>query len=207
MLFYDQLQRFRSPAAVATAPHRIAGAFGKTELLHDLGLEEEVVGITKFCVHPAEWLAQKTRVGGTKTLDIQKIAALQPDLLLGNKRGERPGADRTAGRPLPIWMSNVSTLADALDMILRVGSLTDRAVAARQSLGADIRQAFEVLEQGPPRPRIAYFIWRKPYMVAAADTFIHSMLTCAGFDNVFAPPAAAATRKSRSMNWRLPNRK
>lgn len=184
MLFYDQLQH--SVHLHQWPPRRIVSLVpSQTELLHYLGLEREVVGITKFCIHPAAWFQQKTRVGGTKTLDIQKIAALQPDLLLGNKEENDQAQIEGLAARYPVWLSDVSTLDDALDMILRIGSVTDRAAAARQ-LTTDIRQAFEVLETGYPRSRAAYFIWRKPYMVAATDTFIDNMLTRAGFDNVFA---------------------
>ncbi len=57
----------------------------QTELLHDLGLNEEVVGITKFCVHPEEWFRNKKRVGGTKTVHIDIVRSLQPDLIIANK--------------------------------------------------------------------------------------------------------------------------
>ena len=60
----------------------------QTELLFDLGLGERVVGITKFCVHPKEWFDTKPRVGGTKRVDFEKIAALKPDLIIGNKELE-----------------------------------------------------------------------------------------------------------------------
>lgn len=184
MLFYDQLQR--SVQLPAWPPRRIVSLVpSQTELLHYLGLEQEVVGITKFCVHPAAWYQHKARVGGTKTLDFQKIAALQPDLLLGNKEeNEQAQIEVLAGR-YPVWLSDISTLDDALDMILRIGSLTDRAAAARDLVGG-IREAFSALDVQQPARRAAYLIWRKPYMVAAADTFIHDMLTRMGCRNVFA---------------------
>lgn len=184
MLFYDQLQR--SVHLPRWPPRRIVSLVpSQTELLHALGLEQEVVGITKFCIHPTAWFQQKTRIGGTKTLNLATIAALQPDLLLGNKEENDQAQIELLAARYPVWLSNISTLGDALDMILRVGSVTDRATAARQ-LTVNIRQAFDTLKPALPRPRAAYLIWRKPYMVAAADTFIHDMLHWAGFDNVFA---------------------
>ncbi|MFM1745602.1 MAG: hypothetical protein RLZZ630_1539, partial [Bacteroidota bacterium] len=62
-------------------PKRIVSLVpSQTELLADLGLEHEVVGITRFCVHPAAWHSSKTRIGGTKDPRIDQILALQPDL-------------------------------------------------------------------------------------------------------------------------------
>jgi len=174
MLFYDQLQR--SVHLPQWPPRRIISLVpSQTELLYDLGLEQEVVGITKFCVHPPAWFQQKTRIGGTKTLDLQKIAALQPDLIIGNKEENDQAQIEALASQYPVWLSDIMTLEDALDMILRLGSITDRAVLARQ-MSTDIREAFEALEWTRPYPRAAYFIWRKPYLVAADATFIHNML-------------------------------
>lgn len=166
-------------------PRRIVSLVpSQTECLHALGLEAEVVGITKFCVHPQAWFREKTRVGGTKTLNLDKIAALRPDLLIGNKEENERGQIEVLAQRHPVWMSDIGTLADALDMIRRLGALTGPAERAR-ALAADIAARFEALGIPAQRPRVAYFIWRKPYMVAAGGTFIHEMLEKAGFHNVF----------------------
>lgn len=68
-----------------TAKRIVSLVPSQTELLADLGLDEEVIGITKFCVHPERWFRSKTRVGGTKTVNIEKVRALNPDLILANK--------------------------------------------------------------------------------------------------------------------------
>ncbi|MDQ3102018.1 MAG: helical backbone metal receptor, partial [Bacteroidota bacterium] len=71
---------------VSDQPQRIISLVpSQTELLYDLGLGPRVIGITKFCIHPETWFRTKTRVGGTKQLDLEKIRQLQPDLLIGNK--------------------------------------------------------------------------------------------------------------------------
>ena len=56
-----------------------------TEYLWALGLEQEVVGITKFCIHPKAWWQHKTRVGGTKKVNFKTIETLQPTLIIANK--------------------------------------------------------------------------------------------------------------------------
>jgi len=168
-------------------PRRIVSLVpSQTELLHALGLESEVVGITKFCVHPAAWFQQKKRVGGTKTIHLDKVAALAPDLIIANKEeNEREQIEALAAR-FPVWVSDVRDLSGALAMIEHVGVLTGRDAQA-QVLAQEIARQFARYrpDAALPRPRAAYFIWRKPYMVAGGDTFIHAMLEEAGFENVF----------------------
>ncbi|MDX2135988.1 MAG: helical backbone metal receptor [Saprospiraceae bacterium] len=166
-------------------PRRIVSIVpSQTELLHALGLETEVVGLTKFCVHPRSWFDTKTRVGGTKTLNLERIDALQPDLLIGNKEeNERAQIEALAAR-YPVWMSDIYTLDDSLDMIRRVGDLCGKAAAA-DGLALRIQAAFSALPVWPVRSA-AYLIWRKPYMAAASGTFVDHLLSRAGFTNVFA---------------------
>ncbi len=169
-------------------PRRIVSLVpSQTELLWALGLEREVVGITKFCVRPEAWFRQKTRVGGTKTVYLERIQALKPDLILANREENvREQVEALADR-YPVWVSDVSDLPSALKMIIQVGNLTHRSREA-QILVNRIEKAFADFG---PKPnwrarRAAYFIWRKPWMVAGGDTFIHAMLAAAGFENVFA---------------------
>lgn len=157
----------------------------QTKLLADLGLDAEVVGITKFCVHPEAWFRNKTRVGGTKQLHLDRIRALQPDLIIGNKEENVKEQVEQLAEEFPVWMSDVTDFESALKMIESVGALVGRAEKGRE-LSAAIRRAFSSLRQNRPAVRAAYFIWRKPWMVAGGDTFIHHMMALAGFENVFA---------------------
>jgi len=187
MEFTDQLGR--QVVLHTFPPRRIVSLVpSQTELLADLGLEEEVVGITKFCVHPGRWFRTKTRVGGTKKLHLDRIEALQPDLVLANKEENERGQIEALAARFPVWVSDVANLEDALDMIRRVGDLTGKRRPA-EDLARRIREGFARLRdassQAPPL-RVAYFIWRQPWMVAGGDTFIHSVLEAAGFCNVFA---------------------
>ncbi|OWP63374.1 cobalamin-binding protein [Hymenobacter amundsenii] len=179
----DQLGR---QVAVPFPPRRIVSLVpSQTELLFDLGLGERVVGVTKFCIHPAEARQSATVVGGTKNFDFEKIDTLRPDLILGNKEENyKEGIEQLAAR-YPVWLSDISNLPEALDMIRRVGLITGRKEAG-DSLTADIAASFAAL-MAPATELVpaAYFIWRKPYMVAATGTFIDDMLARAGFRNVF----------------------
>lgn len=192
--FTDQLNRIVTLSA--WPPRRIVSLVpSQTELLHDLGLENEVAGITKFCVHPARWFQAKTRTGGTKTLNIKKIEDLQPDLIIGNKEENEQLQIEMLAKRYPVWISDVRTLADAYDMIRRVGELTGKGPEAG-NLVQNIQQEFSrhrppsTIHRPPPivrrPPTAVYLIWRKPYMAAGGDTFIHEMLGVAGFDNIYA---------------------
>ncbi|MBL7827523.1 MAG: ABC transporter substrate-binding protein [Saprospiraceae bacterium] len=182
MEFTDQLaRRIQIPH---WPPRRIISLVpSQTELLSELGLEEEVVGITKFCVHPDRWFRSKTRVGGTKTLHLPRIEQLAPDLILGNKEENDQSQIELLQSRFPVWMSDIKDLESALDMIRHIGQVTNRETRALQ-LAADIQRRFSELPVFP-RLRAAYLIWRKPFMVAASDTFVDAMLQKAGFDNVF----------------------
>lgn len=179
----DQMQR---RVAVPFPPQRIVSLVpSQTELLFALGLGERVVGVTKFCVHPAEARTQATVIGGTKNFHFEKIAELKPDLIIGNKEENyQEGIEQLAAQ-YPVWLSDIVTLDDALDMMRRVGLITGSKTRAEQ-LTADISASFAALPPVAVALSAAYFIWRQPYMVAAAGTFIHEMLPLAGLRNVFA---------------------
>jgi len=185
VIFTDQMGR---QVDIPFPPQRIVSLVpSQTELLYELGLGDRVVGITKFCVHPAEWFRNKTRVGGTKQLRPDAIAALRPDLIIGNKEeNERLQIEQLAGQ-YPVWMSDVRDLDSALQMIRDVGRITN-AEAKASAITQNIQSGFDALAAAVaalPRLRAAYFIWREPWMAAGSDTFIDEMLRLAGFENVF----------------------
>ncbi|PUZ23499.1 cobalamin-binding protein [Chitinophaga parva] len=185
-IFTDQLQR---TVRLGFPPRRIVSLVpSQTELLHALGLEAEVVGITKFCIHPAAWFRSKTRVGGTRQLNIETIRQLQPDLVIANKEENEQVQIEALEKEFLVWVSDIQTLPDAGDMMLRVGALTGRAEKAQEIVN-EIMQRFAQLAvavAGTKRRRVAYFIWRNPWMVAASNTFIDCILDQYGFTNVFA---------------------
>lgn len=154
----------------------------QTELLAALGLDQEVVGITKFCVHPEHWFRSKTRVAGTKALDLDKIHSLQPDLILANKEENTQSEIELLAKTYLTYVSDVKTLEDALEMIATIGELTSRAPQALV-LVDEIREKFKRVAVHPKPKSALYFIWNDPWLVAGADTFISNMLPYAGFQN------------------------
>src|SRR5690242_10759401 len=177
--FTDQLG---NKITISFPPQRIISLVpSQTELLASLGLDNCVVGITKFCVHPEGWQKSKTIVGGTKKFRFDQIKSLQPDLIIGNKEENyQEGIDRLRA-DYPVWMTDIITLKDSVAMIQQVGALTGTDEQAMEIVD-QIENSFLRIEKLPPL-RTLYVIWRKPWMAAASYTFIHEMMTVAGLQN------------------------
>jgi ABC-type Fe3+-hydroxamate transport system substrate-binding protein len=156
----------------------------QTELLHHLGLDAEVVGITKFCVHPQHWFRNKQRIGGTKNLNIAHIQQLQPDWVLANKEENVKEQIEAIKQFCQVYLSDVKDLADALQMIQDIGQLTNKTVAAND-LCLHISRSILALPLVPKPQTTCYLIWQNPYMTVGGDTFIDAMLQMAGCQNVF----------------------
>ena len=179
----DQLgRRVELPAA----PRRIVSLVPSiTELLAHYGLHDRVVGITKFCTHPNEWYRTKTRIGGTKSIDVTKIQQLRPDLIIANQEENDRAAVEALATTIPTYVSRVASLHDAEVLYEAIGRLTDTPAAARSFL-VKVRQASTRLRGRYTGRRVAYLIWQDPYMVAGGDTYIHAVLHHLGLVNVFA---------------------
>ncbi len=153
-----------------------------TETLFALGLADQVVGRTRYCIHPAQPVQRVAVVGGTKDIDIDRVRALQPDLVIAEKEeNPRPAVEALADS-LPIFVCDVTDYASALRAITSLGLLTDRTESAT-ALVRDIRQAFAGLRPVATQ-RVAYLLWRKPYMAAGRGTYVHALLEQCGFENV-----------------------
>lgn len=166
-------------------PKRIVSVVpSQTELLADLGLEDEVVGITKFCVHPERWFRSKTRIGGTKQLHIDKIRELQPDLIIANKEENTQEQIEELAREFPVWVSEIENIERGAEMIERVGELVGKHDAAKAII-SEIETGFSQLQKASTEKRVAYFIWYRPWMSVGGDTFISDMIRRIGWVNVF----------------------
>jgi ABC-type Fe3+-hydroxamate transport system substrate-binding protein len=155
-----------------------------TELLADLGLDEEVVGLTTFCVHPAGWRDSKVRIGGTKGVRIDAVRALDPDLIVANKEENTSDDVAALSAIAPVYVTDIGNIEEALAAIESLGALVDREANAR-ALSAEIRAGFDSLTASRSI-RTAYLIWRDPYMTVGGDTFIHDVMKRGHWENVFA---------------------
>jgi ABC-type Fe3+-hydroxamate transport system substrate-binding protein len=164
-------------------PQRIISLVpSQTELLFDLGLDDHVVGITKYCVHPTQWSTSKAIVGGTKKLNIDLIRSLHPDLIIANKEENTKADIEEVKKDFPVWLSDIYNLDGALDMIASVADMcgvTKRGIEIAKA----ITNSFSSIQKGHEL-RTLYMIWRKPFMAAGRQTFIHDMLDKIGLINV-----------------------
>lgn len=174
---------------VPDVPKRIVSLVpSQTELICDLGREKELLGITKFCIHPETAYQTKVRVGGTKTPQLDTIRLLAPDLILANKEENERETLLELKKHFPVWISDIQTVAQATAMISEVGRLLNAEEKAHNLL-TKIQHNFGQIQALSRSYRVAYFIWRKPYMTVSQHTFIHAMLTEMGFENVYAREA------------------
>jgi ABC-type Fe3+-hydroxamate transport system substrate-binding protein len=155
-----------------------------TELLCHLGLEDKIVGITKFCIHPSSCYQSKVRVGGTKDFDIESIRLLNPDIIIANKEENQKDLLITLKKYFPVWISDVETTEQALEMIEMLGVVLKKTTEAND-LVKKINFNFDKIETLPNDIYAAYLIWKKPYMSINGNTYIHHMLKRCGIKNVF----------------------
>lgn len=155
----------------------------QTELLFDLGLEERVVGITKFCIHPNEWYRTKSRIGGTKNVNFDKIAELKPDLIIGNKEENSKGDIEELEKHYPVWMSDIETIYDAIEMIEKVSHITNKDEKGKELI-RQITTARQKVVVPEKKDKVLYFIWKNPWMVVGKRTFIDEMLAASGLENI-----------------------
>lgn len=174
---------------IKNTPKRIVSLVpSQTELLFDLGLEKEIVGITKFCIHPFHAKQTKTIVGGTKTIKIDKIKALNPDIILCNKEENTKEIVKACQQICPTHVSDLFTLEDAKDLIAEYGSIFNRRTEASSIINKLDYKLNDFLSyiKNKPLLKVAYFIWRNPWIVAANNTFIDYMLKLNRFENIYA---------------------
>ena len=171
-------QKFPAKRIVSLVP-------SQTELLWYLGLEDEVVGITKFCVHPAHWYKNKKRVGGTKDFHEAEILRLTPDLVIANKEENNKEQIEELAKHCPVWVTDVNDLEEAQKMIADIGSLTGKE---KEAIGLirEVEGKFAKLKKNEnSKGKAIYLIWKDPYMTVGGDTFINAMMEKAGYENQF----------------------
>ncbi|MFC4871357.1 helical backbone metal receptor [Negadavirga shengliensis] len=179
MIYIDQLQR---PVHLPATPKRIVSLVPSlTELLVDLGLEEALVGVTKFCVHPAPIRKAKVIIGGTKNFHFDRIRELKPDLIIGNKEENYLEGIEALEKDFPVWVSDVKSLEEALEMIEGIGEVTGRDAEAGE-VTAKVRDCMK--RELPFKGTAVYLIWKDPLMTVGRDTFVNEMMQRAGYKNL-----------------------
>jgi ABC-type Fe3+-hydroxamate transport system substrate-binding protein len=154
----------------------------QSEFLWDLGLKEELIGITKFCIHPHEMFKTVQRIGGTKTLNLEKIKALKPDLVIGNKEENDRSQIEALQKEFNVWMSDIYNFKDAFEMMKAIGEMTGKKEASEKII-AQIKKQLPSIKDLFKKQKVIYFIWNKPYMIAGKNTFIDYVLNYTGLSN------------------------
>jgi ABC-type Fe3+-hydroxamate transport system substrate-binding protein len=173
-------------AAYKTTPTKIISVVPSiTELLHYLQLNEETIAITKFCIHPHKWFTKKTKIGGTKNINIEKIIALNPDLIICAKEENTKEQVELLAAKFPVYVCDVQTYEGALMMIKNIGILTNKQEEATILIDDIVKAFAEKISIASNKTTAAYIIWKDPHMTVGNDTFIHDMMQKIGIENIF----------------------
>lgn len=172
-----------------TSPQRIISLVpSQTELLFELGLEDRIVGITKFCVHPFHFKSTKKIVGGTKKVHFEKIRLLEPDIIICNKEENTLEIVEKLKEICPVWVTDIRTIEDNFQMISDFGQLFNCRIEAQKwnDKMAFALADFKSFISEKPIQKAAYFIWKEPYMAAGSDNYINEILQLNHFQNIYA---------------------
>jgi iron complex transport system substrate-binding protein len=181
---FDDLGRL---VAINGTPQRIVSlAPSNTEILFALGLGDKVVGVTDWCDYPPEAL-EKEKVGSYDTPDIEKIVALNPDLILVAYGTTMEVINSLVGLGLTVFGIKTTDLDDLLNDIRRIGEITDKEIEAQaltSEMAVGIQAVTNQTEELEQRPRVFYIVWHDPLWTAGSGTFIHELIEKGGGVNI-----------------------
>jgi len=178
----DQLGR---DVVLEQSPKRIISLVPSlTELIVDLGLENKIVGCTKFCVHPHHMITPVTVVGGTKQVHYDRVKSLQPDIILANKEENTAAMVTELEKIAPVYVSDINTLEQAYQCFRDYGLLFHVQEKVTRLI-TDIKNGFASIPKITGSKRVAYLIWQRPFMAVGGDTYINTILGELGFQNAF----------------------
>ena len=159
-----------------------------TEALFELGLGPRVVGVTDWCVHPAEAVAPLPKVGGTKNPSISRVLELRPDLVIANREENRErDVTRLREAGVDVWVTYPRTVSEAVSLLREIAELGAPPATAGPRV-AEVEEALARAREAAGRRRTRVFcpIWKRPWMAVGADTYAHDLLAHCGGENVFA---------------------
>lgn len=175
-------------------PHRVVSLCpSQTETLFELGLDGRVVGITRYCIHPGDRVRNVAKVGGTKKVDLELVRSLQPDLIIAEKEENPREMVEALSDLAPVFVTNVEDPTSAFRMIERLGDLTGCEARAGE-LVEEIQRAWGAIQKPERKLRVAYLIWRNPWMAAGPTTYIDSLIRHLGWQNVFGDSPESGSR-------------
>ena len=182
MRFKDQMGR---TLELKNTPKRVVSLVPSiTEFLFDLDLVP--LGVTKFCVHPTDARQRSKVIGGTKNPKIDRILSLEPDLIIANKEENRQEDIDALSEHCPVYVSDVSTVESALEMMLALGEILERS-SKSQVICDEIKLKWNQIPQQKEK-KVVYLIWKDPYMAAGNDTYIHDVIHRLSWTNAITSP-------------------
>jgi iron complex transport system substrate-binding protein len=179
------LDQLNNSILLSNVPKRIVSLVPSiTELLVDLGLEENIVGITKFCEEPIYLKSKCQIIGGTKNVNILKIKSLNPEIVIANKEENIKEDINIIQNFTNVWISDVKNIKDNIDLIEKLGKLFDKEIRSKEIIFKinNIIHSLPLYKQ--KHNKVLYLIWKKPYMTVGKDTFISSIINMLGFENI-----------------------
>lgn len=166
----------------------ISLAPGNTEILFSLGLDEEIIGVTNYCDWP-EKAKTKEKIGGFSTPNIEKVIALDPDIVLATGGVQEKAVATLEELGLKIFVIDAKTVEDLLNQIKKVGKLLGKSEQAEDlvnSLEKRIKAVQNKIGDIPEtqKPKVFIEVWHDPLMTAGMDTFVHNVVELAGGKNI-----------------------
>ena len=186
MRYVDALER---EVRLPSPPRRVVSLVPSlTEALFAFGVGDAVVGVTNFCVEPRDAVAGKTRVGGTKTLDVSRVVALKPDLVVASaEENRREDIQALVREGLQVYVTLPTTVAGALDLLEELAAMTRAGAKAGRIVEGARKALAQVCTANEGRPPVRTFcpIWRNPWMTVGPGTYTHDFITVCGGANIF----------------------
>ena len=189
----------------ADVPHRIISAMPSiTEMLYALDLEERIIGVTTNCNYPAQ-AREKNKIGGF-FLNLEKVVALKPDLIVMLESAQRKDIKRFKEYGLPVYTIDPKTVGEVMQDLARLGKITGSEKAAKKvvrSMRERLRATKKrFVDKGaskadilnfwrPKRKKALVIVGLNPLVVAGNGTFVHNMLDFAGVKNIAGSAQAA----------------
>ncbi len=167
-----------------TKPQRVVSLVPSiTETLAGLGLEKNLIAVTRFCKYPPDVVEQLPKIGGPKKINLEKIVALKPDLVIAVKEENDREQVLKLSEQIPVVVFDVNTIEDSFDMLNLLGQLFGVEQIANRWVNSIMKKTTDI-KTSVSNHKALYLIWKKPWMAAGTDTFIGSMMRLAGFNNI-----------------------
>jgi len=183
MLFTDDLN---IKVEIKENPERIISLVPSiTEYLFDLGLSEQIVGLTNYCIHPEKAVSNKEKVGGTKDFSLEKIRKLKPDLIIAVKEENNKELVQEIAKEFPLAVFDVVNLKSAIRTMKNIGILLKKEEKSKAIISEIQRQKILLQSNNIKTKSACYLIWNKPMMTVNENTFISEMMQYSGYKNVF----------------------